>query len=355
MKQTGESQVPRSSKLLCLAASGGGHVRQLLDLAPLWQDFDHFFVTEDTALGQSIAQKHRTEFVPHFALGQAKLGNPLKMLKAAISSFWASFGIVRRNRPDYIITTGAGSQLFIVAWAKLLGAKIILIDSFARFDRPSAFARLAGPLADLRVAQSAASAKVWGSARAFDPLRNSASSGSTKEDLLFATVGATLPFPRLVDLVIEAKRSGRIKERVILQVGDQEGNLPEVEGMEIVRSLPFDEVQKTLERARIVVCHGGTGSILTALRAGCAAIVIPRLYSLGEHYDDHQLEITESFEQRGLLRAAGNAEEFADALTWAEDFTPRPVTTDYAEMIEFLRGYIATGNPAPEARREELI
>ncbi|WAT17041.1 glycosyltransferase [Aurantiacibacter sp. MUD11] len=334
--------------LLCLAASGGGHVRQLLDLEPLWRNFDYYFVTEDTALGQSISKQHRTEFVPHFALGQAKLGQPLKMLREAGRSMWQSLSIICRNRPDYVITTGAGSQLFIAFWARLIGAKIILIDSFARFDSPSAFARLAGPIAHLRLSQSAASARNWGNAQAFDPLRYLPVERPAKDDLVFATVGATLPFPRLVDLVIEAKRSGRISERVILQVGDVEGELPAVGGVEVVRSLPFDEVQQTLERARIVICHGGTGSILTALRASCAVIVIPRLFAQGEHYDDHQLEITGSFEQRGLLRSATNGEELAEALEWARDFEPRPVTTDYSEMIEALRDFIKSNTVAPQ-------
>src|SRR6516165_6935795 len=52
---------------LCLAGSGGGHVRQILDLEPAWSGHDYFFLTEDTALGKSLALQHRTHFVPHFA------------------------------------------------------------------------------------------------------------------------------------------------------------------------------------------------------------------------------------------------------------------------------------------------
>src|SRR5690554_5663786 len=99
---------------ICLAASGGGHVRQLLDLKPLWQDFDHFFVTEDTALGRSIAADHECHFVPHVALGQAKLGAPLRMLANAAVSMVRSFRIMRRTRPDIVLTTGAGSMIFVL-------------------------------------------------------------------------------------------------------------------------------------------------------------------------------------------------------------------------------------------------
>jgi hypothetical protein len=46
---------PARSLKICLAASGGGHVRQLLDLSKAWAAYDHFHITEETALGRSIA------------------------------------------------------------------------------------------------------------------------------------------------------------------------------------------------------------------------------------------------------------------------------------------------------------
>jgi UDP-N-acetylglucosamine--N-acetylmuramyl-(pentapeptide) pyrophosphoryl-undecaprenol N-acetylglucosamine transferase len=156
---------------LCLAASGGGHVRQLLDLEPVWRDEDAFFVTEPTALGHSIAADRPTHFVAHVAWGQARLGAPFRMVANGVRNAWASFQLVRRERPDVVITTGAGSMAFTVLFARLSGARIILVDSFARFAGPSLFARLAGPLAHERIAQSPASAAKWSGARLFDPFR----------------------------------------------------------------------------------------------------------------------------------------------------------------------------------------
>ncbi len=333
--------------LLCLSASGGGHVRQILDLEPLWRDYPHFFVTEDTALGRSIAKKYETEFVPHFALGQARLGAPFKMFGLAWLSMWRSLRIVFRRAPRVVITTGAGSQLFVVFWARLRGAKIILIDSFARFDRPSAFARIAGPLAHVRIAQSEESAKYWRDASVFNPLKKIETPAPPKEALLFATVGATLAFPRLSRLVVEAKQAGMIPERVILQVGRGSPPLPEVEGLQVVEELPFDEVQALLKKAAIVVCHGGTGSIITALREHCRVIVIPRQFELREHYDNHQEEITASFEQRGLLSSAHDGSSFEQALLQVRAKPAVAATTDPSALIEHLRELI--DDMAPKA------
>lgn len=334
------SDPKRDRPLLCLAASGGGHVRQILDLEPLWRDYPHFFVTEDTAMGRSIAARSTTEFVPHFAIGQARLGHPLKMLSAAFANMWRSLRIVFRRRPDVVITTGAGSLLFIVLWARLRGAKIVLIDSFARFDSPSAFARLAGPLAHHRFAQSAVSATKWPGAQVCDPLKSLDTAPPAKEPLLFATVGATLPFERLTQLVLEGKRQGWTPEDIVLQVGQGSETFPAMDGVKVVDELGFDEIQQLLARADIVVCHGGTGSIITAKRQHCRVIVIPRRFELGEHYDNHQQEITDSFVQRGLVHSASDAASFREALEQTRSVKPTAMTTDYSELIASLRALL---------------
>lgn len=333
------SQSSRRARL-CLAASGGGHVRQILDLEPLWQDHDHFVVTEETALGRSIAEKQPTRFVPHFALGQARLGSPLKMLVAAFRSMVASWRIIADERPDVVITTGAGSQLFIALWARLLGARVYLVDSFARFDAPSAFARLAGPLAHVRIAQSAKSAEHWPGAIVFDPFRLLGGFRPAKEALMLVTVGATLPFDRMVEMVARAKAVGLIPERIVIQTG-LGGASPSAPDIEVVETIGFSEIQTLLRRADLVVCHGGTGSLITALREGCRIVAVPRRFSRGEHYDDHQAEITDAFAARGLIEMADDEPSFARALAAARAREPRSATTDPSALIAFLRKDIA--------------
>lgn len=334
---------------ICLAASGGGHMRQLLDLEPFWHDHDFVFVTEPTAMGESVAQRYPTEFVPHVALGQAKLGHPIEMLRSAFANLAASWRIVSRHRPDLFISTGAGSMFFTGLFAKLRGAKIVVIDSFARFEKPSAFARIAGPLADWRIAQSPASAQAWKGAECYDPLVVLDSERPAKESLLFATVGATLPFERLLDYVGDAVNRGKVPERVVIQTGK---GVEPISGTESVETLDFDEMRALLGRADIAVCHGGTGSIVTALQAGCRTIAIPRLFDRGEHYDNHQLEITEAFEKRGLLFVARDREEFFECLERARTATPRLATTDPKGLIARLKEIAGSIGPSAGSTRK---
>ncbi len=323
---------------LCLAASGGGHLRQLLDLEPVWSAHDYFFVSEDTALSRSLAEQHPTHFLPHFALGQAKLGAPVRMALAGFRNFFSSARIMLHKRPHVVISTGAGSVFLTVAWARLLGAKIVVVESFARFDRPSLFSRMAAPLAHRKVVQSEALRAYWPDAAVFDPLKVLSSEPPEKEDLVFVTVGATLPFDRLIAMVAEVKARGDLPHRVLAQTGV--GGLAPP-GLETVETLPFDEVRSTLRKADIVVCHGGTGSLITALREGCHVIVVPRQFERGEHYDNHQAEITTAFAARGLVMVANSADELAEAFKLARRRPRVLATTDQQGLISHLDALLA--------------
>jgi UDP-N-acetylglucosamine--N-acetylmuramyl-(pentapeptide) pyrophosphoryl-undecaprenol N-acetylglucosamine transferase len=326
----------RARPHLCLVASGGGHLRQLLDLEPFWCEHSFFFVTEDTALARTLSERYPVRVVDHVALGQAKLGAPFRMLVAAIRSLFQSLGIIWSERPDIVVTTGAGSCFFTVLWGRLFGAKVILVDSFARFDGPSVFARICSPFAHVRIAQSAASAKRWQGSLCFDPFQLIDGPIADKKSLLFATVGATLPFDRLVHTVAAAKARGAIPERVVLQVGEG-GARPEIDGIEVYETLPFDRVLEHLRDADLVVCHGGTGSLITALREGCRTIVIPRSFRRGEHYDDHQGEIANAFAERGLVSVVVDENEFEDRLAEARVRARVSATTNPSQLIAFLQ------------------
>ena len=328
---------------VCLAGSGGGHLRQLLDLRPSVSAHDIFFITEDTPLSRSLAE--RAHFVEHFAFGQARIASPLKLVTSATRNFVQSAKIIAREKPDVLISTGAGSVLFSLLWARLFGAKIVMIESFARFDGPSLFGRLAAPFAHRKIVQSAKLSSRWPDAAVFDPLKVLDTPRPAKQPLLFVTVGTVMPFDRLTAMVAELKREGAINERVFMQVGVGGVRPP---GVETTETLTFDAVQAILKDADTVVCHGGTGSIITALREGCRVIAAPRLFRLNEHYDDHQEEITSALAARGLLKVANTKEELAEALIEVKRSEPRTATSDPAELVAYLNTTVA--NWASSAR-----
>jgi UDP-N-acetylglucosamine transferase subunit ALG13 len=344
-----DADAPRRARGLrvCLAASGGGHLRQILDLENAWRPYDYFFLTEESPLSQSLSRAHPVFFVDHFAIGQARLGTPFRMLAAAWRNLRQSLRIIWRERPDIVISTGAGAVFFAALAARLLGAKFVLIESFARFDRPSAFVRASASFAQYKIVQSPALAGKVSGAVVFDPFQILDTDRPKKKPLVFATVGATLPFDRMVELVSRLKARGDIHEDLVIQTGI--GGLSP-EGIATFETLPFDSMLSYLREADIVICHGGTGSLITALREGCRVVVMPRLFEKGEHYDDHQKEITRAFAARGLVAQANTLEELALALKAVRGRAPVSATTNPSGLIRHLAKILAENDTATAQR-----
>jgi UDP-N-acetylglucosamine transferase subunit ALG13 len=326
---------------ICLAASGGGHLRQLLDLEPVWGAYDHFFVTEKIALGESVAREHRVHFVDHYSFGQIRWGQPLKMLRAMISNLVQSIRLLRTEKPDIIITTGAGAVFWTALLGRLSGKPLILIESFARFDGPSKFGRMVKPFATDVVVQSPKLKADWPDALVFDPFKRLDTPRAEKQRLIFATVGATLPFDRLTQAVLDYARE-HSGDRLIVQtgVGSRWGSA-EDESIQIVETLDFGAVKSILRDADVVITHGGTGSLITALREGCRVVAMPRRFEYREHYDDHQSEIVRAFEQRGLIEVALEADDLAPAIARVRSKEPPVATTDPSALLAWLGARVA--------------
>jgi UDP-N-acetylglucosamine transferase subunit ALG13 len=323
-----------------------------LDLKPFWQDYDHYLVTEPTALGHSLADEYPTRFVDHFAFGQARVASRMTLVVSGLKNMWASLRHTLSERPDVVISTGAGSALFTALFGRLTGAKFVLIESFARVRGPSLFGRMAHRFANKVIVQSDALKTGWPNAEVCDPLKILGTGRPEKEPLAFVTVGTVMPFDRLVKGVEALKAQSLLPERVIAQVGDG-GYRPE--GWEVHERMPFNEVQAILAKADIVFCHGGTGSLVTGCQAGCRVIAIPRDPVRGEHYDNHQEEIVTAFAERGLIQTVTEADQLPAALAVARTQEPIRATTEPDLLISRLRQLVAewfpesanTGSVAP--------
>ncbi|MGK2875868.1 MAG: glycosyltransferase [Nocardioides sp.] len=83
--------------------------------------------------------------------------------------------------------------------------------------------------------------------------------------------------------------------------------------------LPAAQLQQLMPTARVVICHGGPGSIMDARAAGHIPICVPRNPALGEHVDGHQLRFAEVVRDSGVVRLPSDEGDFrvmlADALS----------------------------------------
>ena len=129
---------------VCVAASAGGHLSQALAVRAAYQDEPHFFVTtSETARGQ-LGSEHEV-----YVVAEANRSNPFRLLGVVLRAV----RILRAEQPDVIISTGAAPACLFCIIGKLLGAKVVWIDSLANVERMSLSGRIIRRIADLQLVQ----------------------------------------------------------------------------------------------------------------------------------------------------------------------------------------------------------
>ncbi|OGH11899.1 MAG: hypothetical protein A2857_02240 [Candidatus Levybacteria bacterium RIFCSPHIGHO2_01_FULL_36_15] len=107
--------------------------------------------------------------------------------------------------------------------------------------------------------------------------------------MIFITVGTTkFLFPRMLKMIDEALLALETKEKVIAQIGNNNYKFS-YKYTETYNEFPFNKMLYYISHARIVISHGGCGTMLLVLRhAKNKPIVIPRTKLFNEHIDNHQ-------------------------------------------------------------------
>lgn len=103
-------------------------------------------------------------------------------------------------------------------------------------------------------------------------------------------------FTRLFELVLNCNELNN--EKIISQSGYTKYENDRIESFDFISLEKMDEY---IEMADLVICHGGVGTILSAIMKGKKVIAIPRLAKYGEHINDHQIEICEELEKEGYI------------------------------------------------------
>lgn len=127
-----------------LVCSSGGHLAQLLELRPWWERLERTWVCPDTADVRSGLQGERVVTGHHPTTRH--VGNLLRNLVLAV-------GLLRRARPDVVVSDGAGLAVpfFWAAW--LLGVRTAYLEVYDRVGGPTLSTRLVAPVTDLMLAQ----------------------------------------------------------------------------------------------------------------------------------------------------------------------------------------------------------
>lgn len=326
----------RSRLKICLAASGGGHLRQLHQLKPFYDNHEAFLVTQATPMGKALAREIRTFHLPDVALG--KLRKSPREMGAFFRNLAGSFQILRTEKPDLVLSTGAGLAFNLLALARLFGIRTVFVESLAHVYTPTTTGRVVSKWADAYIVQWEDLHRVHpGSilAASIRPLETAAPSQPT-EGGTFVTVGTHGPFPRLVAEVDRLAEAGLLPRPVLVQ-HPAETPCPHAD-----RTFPecsVEEFQELIQNSRLVITHAGAGSILSVLGAARPTIALARLSRFGEHYDDHQLEILRKFREMGAMLGSDRAEDLESLVRESKSFQAKSIeyeSTIIRETIERL-------------------
>lgn len=144
---------------LCLVSSRGGHLYQLYRLKKWWNCYEHFWVTgkgEDT----KYFLKNEKVFYAHFPES--------RNIVNALRNTFLAFKILVKEKPDLIVSCGAGVALPFFYAGKIIGCKLIFIEPYDFVAYPSLTGKLVAPIVNELLVQHSSqkkfykSSKYWG-------------------------------------------------------------------------------------------------------------------------------------------------------------------------------------------------
>jgi UDP-N-acetylglucosamine--N-acetylmuramyl-(pentapeptide) pyrophosphoryl-undecaprenol N-acetylglucosamine transferase len=283
------------SRRVLACASAGGHFKQLLRLVERIPDLGEVtWLTYDSGLSADLlAAAGRAEDV----VVNAPYAAPRDVVNLARSARIAR-RILRGERFDLAVSTGAGIAVATLPVARAMGVRATFIESATRAEGPSMSGRILQRVPGVELCtQNPGYGPRWGYV------------GSVHDEF---TRGPDRPFPAIHTVVVTL---GTIQpygfRRLLTRLLDILPPSAEVlwqTGATDVTGLPIDarerisapELEAAMSEADVVVAHAGTGTALTAFELGRCPVLIPRRHRHREHIDDHQVETARMLDRRGL-------------------------------------------------------
>ena len=318
----------KRSMKLCLVCSAGGHLTEIVNLKGVYNKYDHIFVTVRKKQSEQLASK--TYFIEDI----------IRKILPFVINFAQSLTILLKEKPDVVITTGAGTALPLCYLAKFFRKKIIFIESFARVTSPSLFGKLLYPIADLTIVQWKYLLKYYKKAIYGGPIFDfSGVEDIQKDDYILVIVGTRRePFTRLVKTVDHLKRQGLISNRVIIQ----RGHTPyKPKYCDYFDFCSLEEIEDYIKKAKLVVTQESSGVVSTCLKYQTQFIIVPRVSTLGEIPPGITEDLHLHLEEMGFTHVVNNVNDLPEIIKLQSE-KPKKIQLNNKKMMNILNALIST-------------
>ena len=148
-------------------------------------------------------------------------------------------------------------------------------------------------------------------------------------------------FSRLLKTLDKQIEKGNIKDKVVVQSGNTKYESTNMEIFDFVSNRKLEELMKD---SRLIITHGGVGSILTALKHNKKVIAAPRLSKYREHQNDHQKQIVREFSDQGYILELKDFNKIEKVLEKSKKFRPKKYSSNTKNMLKLIEDYIETDN-----------
>ncbi len=144
-------------------------------------------------------------------------------------------------------------------------------------------------------------------------------------------------FHRILEEVDRLIDSNIIKEEVIAQIGYTKYKSRNIKTVDF---MPNEELEKLERQANYIITHGGVGSIISSIEKGKKVIAVPRLKQFGEHVNDHQLDIVQSFDKMGYIIGIASISQLEEAIKKIKTFQPKKYIQNTGNIIKIISEFI---------------
>ena len=144
-------------------------------------------------------------------------------------------------------------------------------------------------------------------------------------------------FHRLLEEIDDLINKGIINDEVVVQAGYTKYKS---KNMKIFSLIPLEELEELIEKADLIITHGGVGSIISSLKKGKKVIAVPRLHEYQEHVNNHQKEIVETFDKKGYIIGIQDVKELNEAIEKSKDFIPEKYLSSNKKMLNIIENFI---------------